>query len=126
MRPAPAPISLCDEHAEEFDAKRSEQMLEQFRESLAVAAHLAQLPEAVTFCYRADNSRSSEALQQLLRQQSAAKVTATVDQNSDQVDLSCEMPVPPDVAMKEWFDWLAKTIRAPGCKFAGWGLGNMR
>jgi hypothetical protein len=112
---------LCDEHAKEFDAKRAEQMLEQFRETLAVAAHLAQTPESVTFFYMAENPRSSEALQRLLRQKSGT-VTAEGVRDSDNVDISCETPVPPDVAMKEWFDWLARTIRMPGCKFAGWGL----
>ena len=118
-------MSLCDEHAKEFDAKRSEQMLEQFRESLAVAAHLAQLPESVTFSYMADNAPASENLLQLLRLKSPT-TKAEVHPKWGYVDLSCEAAVPPDVAMKEWFDWLGKTIRVPGCKFAGWGLGKAR
>jgi hypothetical protein len=120
--PTSVAVSLCDAHAEDFEMQQFQHKLDQLRKSFIVGARLAELPASVTFSYVVTDGDSLASLQQLLRQKSEPSVKPEAGYGNYAFDVTCEIPVPPDVAMQEWFAWLATTGQVRGCRMTGYGL----
>lgn len=120
--PASVGVALCDAHAEDFEKQQLQHTLDQLRKSFIVGARLAELPAAIMLSYVAADGDSLDSLQQLLRKKSEPSVKPANGYGHHAFDVTCEVPVPPDVAMNEWFAWLGATGRVRGCKFTGYGL----